>query len=242
MKKIPCIVSVVIGAGMMSGCLHYRQLRADVSSCRADLDTLKVQVGQIHEKINGQYELVRLVRADQQVRFNEMEKQIEALSGNISESQARLSNIDEKTQELKKGWEERARADSLKATARLAEIEGLFEVALGDYQSGRRSVALAGFNDIIKRFPDSPRAEESAYWIGECYYTQKMLDEAEKSFTAYLKQFPQGKHVCGAMLKLGLVYGNKKKIESRNMVWDKLLERCPDSEEATVSKARREGK
>jgi TolA-binding protein len=49
-----------------------------------------------------------------------------------------------------------------------------------------------------------------------------------------VRNYPQGSRACTALYKLGLCYDQLKKKKSQELVWKKLLERCPDSEEARM--------
>jgi len=212
-----------------------RQVQARVDSLNTELVRLQ---NEIYNEQKRQGELLRLMRADQQVRFSQVEKEVASLSSSINDSQDKLTRISEQTQEIRKRWDEKAMADSQAVTARNAEIDNLFEIAHSDFMAGRYDVALSGFKDMIDRFPDHPMAEAAFYWTGECYYARKLYDEAEGAFMLYIKNYPAGKKLCGALFKLGLVYENAKKTKARTMVWQKLLQQCPDSEEATAVKAR----
>jgi tol-pal system protein YbgF len=212
-----------------------RQVQAHVDSLKAELGGLQ---NEIREEQKRQSELLRLIRADQQVRFGQVEKEVSSLTSSIYDSQEKLAAISDQTHEIKKRWDEKAVADSLAVSARSAEIDNLFEIAHGDFMAGRYDVALSGFEDMIQRFPDHPMAEAAFYWKAECYYAQKAYDYAEQSFMTYIKNYPTGKKICVALFKLGLVYENQKKKKARTMVWQKLLTQCPDSEEAAAVKAR----
>ncbi len=225
-----------------AGCSHYKSLKQDLTVIKSEIDSMKVTLAELDERLSNQNELTRLIRADQQVRFKELKEDMDVVASNITESQIKLSKIDEKTQQLKKGWEEKTRVDSLHEAARIAEMESHYEVARSDYSSGRYAIALGGFQDIVKRFSGTGRAEQSTYWIGECLYAQKKYTEAEESFMDYIKHFPAGDKVCGALLKLGLVYDKKKRVDARDTVWEKLLQQCPGSEEALLAQARMKGK
>lgn len=240
--------AVVVGLGavlaLQSGCSHItmlrteelRQVQAHVDSLRAEVVTNQQQIVRVQEK---QSELLRLIRADQQVRFSELDHNLSTLSRSISESQYRLTKIDEKTQQITKRWEEKARIDSLSEASREVEIDNLFEIAHKDFAAGRYEIAVAGFQDLMNRFTDSPRAEDAAYWIAECHYAQKSYDEAERILMEYLKKYPEGEHTCVALFKLGLVYDKQKKSRAQEMVWRKVVSQCPDSEEAAAIKARK---
>jgi len=242
MRRI-IIVAITIITALQTGCSHITMLRtAELRAVRSHVDSLKTELGDVQKQLlaeqKQQSEMLRLIRADQQVRFGELERTISSLAGNISESQYQLLQINEKTREIKQAWEERARSDSLRIAAKEAEIENLFEIAHGDFVAGRHEVAVNGFKDILERFPESKKADESAYWIAESYYVQKQYDAAEKQYLDYIKTYTEGEKICTALFKLGLIYESKKKQKAKDMVWQKALEQCPDSEEATAVKAR----
>jgi tol-pal system protein YbgF len=228
---------------LLQGCAHITMLRTEeLRQVQAHVDSLNAEIARAHVAIvknqKRESELLRMIRADMQVRFGELDRRIAALEGGISESQARLSKIDEKTQEIRDRWAEQARIDSAESNARTAEIEKLFQIAYGDFTAGRYDLALGGFEDLITRFPESSAAEEAAYWGAECYYVQKDYAKAELRYLAYVKDYPQGKKVCAALYKLGLLYEKQKKSKHKGMVWDKLKLQCPDSEEAKAAAGR----
>jgi TolA-binding protein len=246
-RKATLLMSTTMCLGavcMLPSCSHITMLRIEeLQAVESHVDSLKAELAALQQDIakeqKKQSELLRLIRADQQVQSNELKRELSNLSSTIYDSQDKLLKIDQKTQEIKRRWEEKAMADSMAVASRNTEIENLFNVAHSDFTAGRYDVALSGFQDIIDRFPGVPQAEGASYWKAECYYAQKSYEEAEKAFIMYIKSYPEGKKICVALFKLGLVYDNTKRVKSRQMVWDKLLSQCPDSEEAKAVKARR---
>jgi TolA-binding protein len=237
------IMSAIFAAAVFSGCSHITVLRIqELREVQTRVDSLKAEISsaqsEMREEQKRQSELLRLIRADQQVRFGQVENEISSLSSSINDSQDKLSRISEQTQEIKKRWEEKAFADSQAVVSRNSEIDNLFDVAYKDFMAGRFDVAMSGFDDIISRFPDHPVYESAIYWKGECCYANKAYEEAEKVFISYIKNYPAGNKICGALFKLGLVYEGAKKTKPRNMVWEKLVKQCPDSEEAEAVKQR----
>ena len=87
----------------------------------------------------------------------------------------------------------------------------------------------------IKNKLESEEAGEAQYWIAECNNAKKDYDGAIKGYLQYIKQYPQGTKVCVSLYKLGLAYEKIKKTRSRDLVWKKLTEQCPDSEEAKLT-------
>jgi TolA-binding protein len=240
MKKSIILSAIIFSVSLFQSCsyitvLRTQELYAVQDSLRAEIDSLRTK---ILEEQRNQEELLRLIRADQQVRFSQLEKQIVDVGSGLSENQYRLSRIDEKTADFQKKLEAKLSADSVSTNSRKAEIEKLFQIATGDFNAGRLDIAKAGFKDISSRFPDSPQGQEAEFWTGECGYAKKEFADAETSFLLYFKKYPQGAKACLTLYKLGLCYEKLDKKKSKELVWKKLLDKCPDSQEAQLVKSR----
>lgn len=241
-RKIILAVVAVFTLASFQGCSNLTMLRTkELRAIQTRVDSLNNEISTTQKKLleeqKTQSELLRLIRADQQVRFNELDRKVSNIEGNLSESQHRLSKIDQKTAEFNKRLEAKLIADSIAANSRAAEIEKLFQIAMSDFNAGRYDISLSGFTDLVSQFPESPLAQESEYWIAECRYAKKEYAESEKEYLKYFKKYPQGSKVCVSLYKLGLVYDKQGKTKSKTMVWKKLIEQCPDSQEAKVVQA-----
>ncbi len=233
-----------VAALVLPGCSHITMLRVEeLKQVQAHVDTLAARLDQTQQQVlksqKRQSELLRVVRADMQVRFGELSQRVSAVEGTIYERQERLTDIDRKTAEIRERWDEKARTDSMKQAMERAEQENLYQIASSDFSSGRFGLAMAGFRDFLTSYPESEWADPATYWVAECHYAQKDLDSAKIAYSAYLKQFPEGEKVCSALYKLGLVFDKTKRAKHRDAVWDKLLSRCPESEEARMVQGRK---
>ncbi len=242
--KHSILALVAIGAPFITtGCSSITLLRIkELKAVESRVDSLKSQLALQQEtmlkELRNQNELLRLIRADQQVRFEELGQKIISLDGSLSESKYRLSQIDQKTQEIRDQWKAKTTADSNAAQQKTSQIDKLYQIAYSDFAAGRYDLAAMGFIDFVKQFPDVPLADEATYYIAECRYGKKEYDNAEVAYSDYIRKFRQGQKICAALYKLGLIFENKKKLEKRKMVWQKLLASCPTSDEAAVVKDR----
>lgn len=223
------------------GCTNLTMLRTqEIRAVKTQVDSLQAELIQMKQNLieeqKNQTEVLRLIRADLQIRFNELDRKVSTIDGNLSENQVRLSKIDEKTAEFNKKLEARLVSDSSNSS-RSAEVEKLFQVAMTDFNAGRYDIAMGTFNNISTQFPNTSVAQDAEYWTAECYYATKKYNDAEKAYLAYIKKYPQGSKLCVALYKIGLVYNKQNKEKSKTMAWKKLLEQCPDSQEASVVKA-----
>jgi septal ring factor EnvC (AmiA/AmiB activator) len=91
-KSIIIIAIAALSMSMAPGCSHLTVLRT--REIHATQDTLKMEIAALEKKISEQQEqqaeLLRLIRADQQVRFNELEKRVGEVGSSLTESQYRL--------------------------------------------------------------------------------------------------------------------------------------------------------
>lgn len=101
--------------------------------------------------------------------------------------------------------------------------------ALGHYQNGDYGPAIQGFSELVLGSPNNPLADNSQYWLAECYYSQKnykrAVAELEKVFT-----FPGTDKNDDAQLKLGHAYLNMGNIDKAREEYQRLLDYFPGSE------------
>lgn len=62
------------------------------------------------------------------------------------------------------------------------------------------------FTDFIKKFPENTLAGNSAYWLGECYYSMNRYKKAITIFKDLVEKYPKSEKVPGALLKTGYAY------------------------------------
>jgi len=238
-KKVLISCTFLVPLLILQSCSYITVLRT--REITAVQDSLKIQIVALDKKISDQQqelnEFLRLIRADQQVRFSEVERKIAELGGNLSESQYRLSKIYENTSDFQKQLEAKLAADSTAVKTQKSEIEKLFQIASDDFNAGRFDIARSGFQDIATRFPETLQGQESQFWIGECFYANKDYGASESALLLYVRNYPQGAKACIALYKLGLCYEKLDKKKSQELVWQKLVEKYPDSDEAKLVKA-----
>ena len=58
-----------------------------------------------------------------------------------------------------------------------------YYIAYSDYLKKNYDLAIEGFFQFLKQFPNNNLADNSLYWIGECYYSQKKYPDAVRVFT-----------------------------------------------------------
>ncbi len=73
----------------------------------------------------------------------------------------------------------------------------VYYAAYSDYIKENFDLAIEGFRQFIRSFPDSGLADNSLYWIGECHYAKKKYQDAINTFNELLAKYKDGDKVAG---------------------------------------------
>ncbi len=113
--------------------------------------------------------------------------------------------------------------------------ETVYYTAYSDYLKKNYPLAIQGFRQFIQLFPQNGLADNSLYWIGECYYSQKMYQEAVNTFTELINNYADGDKIPDAYLKKGFALIEMGKQSEGISVLKGLVSRFPLSEEASLA-------
>lgn len=109
------------------------------------------------------------------------------------------------------------------------EYKRLYIESLSNFQNGLYSQSIKGFSKLVISDPQNDLADNSQYWLAECYYSQKnykrAIIEFEKVFT-----FAGTDKDDDAQLKLGLAYQSMGNLEKSREEFQRLVDYFPGSE------------
>ncbi len=111
----------------------------------------------------------------------------------------------------------------------------VYNMAYSDYRKGNFELAIDGFKMYREQFPESPLADNSLYWIGECYFSQKKYAEAIEQFNELLLNYPRGDRIPAAYLKKGISLMELGKKEESLIVFKLLISKYPLEEETKIA-------
>ncbi len=120
----------------------------------------------------------------------------------------------------------------------LQSPENIYYTSYSDYLKENYELAIKGFKQFIQLFPRNGLADNSFYWIGECYYAQKMYQEAANTFERLITQYSDGDKIPAAMLKKGFALIEMGKQSEGAGVLKGLISKFPLSEEASLAQQR----
>ena len=112
----------------------------------------------------------------------------------------------------------------------------LFAAAYGDYSRGNYDLAMSEFRQYVETYPSSEMADNAQYWIGECYYAKKLLNEAIAEFDKVSLLFPKGDKVPGARFKKGVTMIEQGQLDAGRAELTALIRLFPRSNEAVLAR------
>jgi tol-pal system protein YbgF len=114
----------------------------------------------------------------------------------------------------------------------------MYQAAYRDYTRGNFDLAIEGFRDFVDSFPQSDKADNAAYWIGESLFSQKKYRDAIEQFDKVVTQYPKSDKVPGALLKKGYSYISLGERAQGIVQLQYVVHEHPKSQEATLARQR----
>jgi len=121
---------------------------------------------------------------------------------------------------------------------RQADETTVYGDAFAALKAGRYPDAVKGFQVYLMKYPDGPRADSAAYWLGEAYYVQKDYKSALSSYQRVLDTYPDSRKAGDAMVKVGFSQYELKAFKNARATLDKVVKGYPGTEAARLAAER----
>lgn len=82
-----------------------------------------------------------------------------------------------------------------------SEADSLYSAAYTDYLAANYTLAVSGFEEYLRLFPDSELADNAQYWIGESYFSLQDYRVARTEFLQVSRRHPESETVADALFK-----------------------------------------
>jgi tol-pal system protein YbgF len=113
--------------------------------------------------------------------------------------------------------------------------DSIYYTAYSDYLKKNYQLAIDGFKQFIQHYPNHGLADNAYYWIGECYYTQKMYQDAINTFSEIIDNHQSGDKIPDATLKKGFTLIEMGKQAQGIDVLKGLISKFPLTDEAKLA-------
>ncbi len=201
------------------------------SETHAEIEEIKTEI----EGLKSRIDHLSKVQADLMISMDEYQMTMRGLSNNLNQ----VTQVIDST----KNMDQSPVKHDLDGSDHPVDIgdqqpEQLYQTAYNDYVNRKYDLAIVEFQSFLNAFSESDLADNSQYWLGECFYAQRKYEEAKEEFNKVIMKYPSGDKVVPALLKKGLCsleLGDDK--AARNLL-EELVRKYPFSEEARVAEDR----
>lgn len=225
------------------------QLKLSLDELKAEVIVLERQVRTMQEtmdKNSGQLntlvtQIVDNVNAIRQAQSRIAEgsssaiQSVGGLSEQLGSTNQRIDRLSEQLAQVRKLVENLPKLPTFTSITP-GNPDQLFAAAYGDFSRGNYDLAISEFRQYVETYPASEMADNAQYWIGECYYSKKLLNEAIAEFDKVSLLFPKGDKVPGARFKKGVALIELGQQEAGRAELTALIKLYPRSNEAVLAK------
>jgi TolA-binding protein len=130
--------------------------------------------------------------------------------------------------------------------------QDIYQAAYIDFSKGSYPLAVAGFREFIRRFPDHPLAGAAQYWIGEAHFSlargytnagqtdkaTEALEQAVQEFRKVQANYARSEKAATALYKEALALLDLKQPAVAQARLQYLVDNFPQAEEAPLARER----
>jgi len=130
--------------------------------------------------------------------------------------------------------------------------QDIYQAAYIDFSKGSYTLAIDGFREFLRRYPDHPQANSAQYWIGEGYVAlaqqyantgqaeraTEALQRAVQEFRKVVANYPRGDRTPTALYKEALTLIELKQPTLAQARLQYLVDNFPQAEETPFARER----
>ena len=252
----PLLLAVLV-LGAACADVSGQATQQDIAQLRQDLNALTLAVHRGRgdtETVLGQLERRTREQAGESAKqLADLSARVDALAAEVARVSAR---IDEVSQRLESQGRQAPRGGAsqpqpAQPSAGGPSAQESYQAAYQDLSKSLYPLAVSGFREFLRRFPDSPLADSAQYSIGEAYFgmahaagagqadkAKEALEQAVKEFRKVVVNYPRGGKIPTALYKEALALAELKQTALARERLQYLLDHFPQSEEAPLAKER----
>ena len=226
---------------LSSGCASRWQmegLKRQVDYLEESNRRLEERTAQLDSLLREQIELTSRLRADLASTLGGMVERMGIVEGKLEDLGHRFPELHQKIDLVKQQVSRKDTAEASDTSKTLINVDPkqLYDAAYLDLTKGKYDLAITGFVNYLKYFPETELADNAQYWLGECHYAKKNYTKAAIEFHKVLENYSTGDKVPSALYKLGLSLLELKSVGQANKYFQELVDKYPNTEEAKLAK------
>jgi tol-pal system protein YbgF len=117
----------------------------------------------------------------------------------------------------------------------------MYDTAWADYTSNNFPLAITGFEQFLKAFPQSDRADDAQFYIGESHFSQNRFADAVTAYNQVIQNYPKGDQVALAYYKRGMAQQRLGDVDGARASFEIVIKNYPNETAAILAKQRLAG-
>jgi tol-pal system protein YbgF len=202
-----------------------------IAATRAALAGFKGDIAGDLYSINQQLVQVQELTGQSQQRLTELRTQLEARSAEIQATATPIPGT------APAGTDTASAGQPPAGGPPAATADQMYDASLQQLRLGSVRTARLGFTQMLQRYPQSPRAGDATYFIGESWAAESP-DSAARYYNLVVQSFPNSPRAATALYKLGLLAETRKDVASARTCYQRVVQSYPSSDEAALARDR----
>ncbi len=114
----------------------------------------------------------------------------------------------------------------------------LYSQAYADYTRGNYDLAMQGYREYLRYYPDTDLSDNAQYWIGESLYAKRLFGEAVAAWDELLREYPSSDKLPDARFKRAMALERLGRRREALGEYRAVADRYPNSEAGRKAKER----
>lgn len=210
--------------------LRAMQLRADTEHRRQSDSTLAL-LARTTDSIRVLGQRLGAFQATVGGELYEMGKQLITIQELAGMSSKRIM-------ELRSTMEERAQSMTATDTTAAPAAPGpaqLFQLSFDQLRRGSYATARAGFEELLRRYPDFEEASAAQLYVGQSYAEENRTAEADSVYALVVTRYPRSNDAPTALYKYGLSQLSQGRKAAARAALQRVIRDYPQSTEAELA-------
>jgi TolA-binding protein len=235
---------------------EHQQLMADLRMLQEQSQLLQNLIGSVTDtlkavnaRLDQQSEANRKAFADQQLVITNLTNDVRVIREKLDDNNVRIGSLTQEVDSLRQSMQQMSVRQSpppepTDPSAPDAGTTGppvttppssvgvspqkLLDEAQADYSAGQYDLAILGFNDYIRTFPKSDKADDAQVSICNAYIQDKKYEKAAEACDLAIRNYPTGDKIPEAYYRKGLALSNLKDLNGARDAFERAAKLDPD--------------
>ncbi|WP_196141042.1 tol-pal system protein YbgF [Aliikangiella sp. G2MR2-5] len=236
---------------------------AVTTSLSSSLTAAELSLEERLQRLEQQAETRNQLQTRMSMQLIELQKEVKELRGLVEEHEYKLQQIQERQRDLYRDIESRLSrlpasggaspaqtpvtqrppvisqntAKEVKQVVSGSDGRSEFEAAFKLVRNKDYSNAIQQFEAFLVKYPTGAYSDNARFWIGQVYFAQGKLDEAEKQFNRMRTEYPDSSKMSAAILKLADIKAKKQQWAEAKTLYNEVVSKYTGASQQLARKA-----